>query len=107
MIFFFEHCVFYSSIDALRNASIVSGWIALVVTSLTLGGLIYYGIPVDQYIQKHYIQFIVSSLIVSYLVSIALYLRARRKPKAALSQYGSTGKVYNIYTEPTNVAYKN
>jgi hypothetical protein len=80
-----------SSIFLTKWISYFSGFFALVVSLLAFGVAVYLKYPV-QIVHKKFLQLITSGIVFSFILSILLYIKARRGPNANLAPGGNSGK---------------
>jgi len=69
----------------------LNGVWALFLTLGALAGMWYMQVPVVDYVMKHTVHLVVAAILTSFLLSLVLYISARKKPKSALTVYGNTG----------------
>ncbi|KAG7460895.1 hypothetical protein MATL_G00203770 [Megalops atlanticus] len=70
----------------------INGFYAFLFTAAALGVAVYKGVDLS-YIHAHFLQFAVSSLILSTLLSVYLYIRSRWAPSDELAPGGNSGNV--------------
>ncbi|XP_036405784.1 delta(14)-sterol reductase LBR isoform X2 [Megalops cyprinoides] len=70
----------------------INGFYAFLFTAAALGVAMYKGVDLS-YIHTHFLQFAVSSLILSTLLSVYLYIRSRWAPSDELAPGGNSGNV--------------
>ncbi|PIK42772.1 Lamin-B receptor [Apostichopus japonicus] len=69
----------------------VNAFYALVLSLLFFGLLVYYEMPFDVVIKK-YLAVITTCMVLSIVMSIALYVKAKRAPSSELAPSGNSGK---------------
>lgn len=68
----------------------ISGFFALIVSLMAFTGAVYMKYPI-QIVHTKFIQLITSGIIFSFVLSLLLYIKARRGPNASLAPGGNTG----------------
>lgn len=68
-----------------------SAFYALVLSLVFFGLLVYYEMPFDVVIKK-YLAVITTCMVLSIVMSIALYIKAKRAPSSELAPSGNSGK---------------
>ena len=68
-----------------------SGFYALLISLAAFGTAVYLKYPVQKVHQK-FLALITTGLLFSFLMSIVLYIKARRGPNSKLAPGGNTGK---------------
>ncbi|XP_043915779.1 delta(14)-sterol reductase LBR isoform X2 [Protopterus annectens] len=71
----------------------INGFYAFLITSAAVGTAVYYKIDL-LYIYDHFIQFAATATVFSLLLSIYLYIRARRVPSDELAPGGNSGSIF-------------
>ena len=69
-----------------------NGFFALVISLLAFGVAVYLKYPV-QIVHKKFLQLITSGIVFSFILSILLYIKARRGPNANLATGGNSGNL--------------
>ncbi|XP_063428276.1 delta(14)-sterol reductase TM7SF2-like [Mytilus trossulus] len=74
-----------------------NGFFALIVSLLAFAGAVYMKYPI-QIVHTKFIQLITSGIIFSFVLSLLLYIKARRGPNASLAPGGNTGNfLYDFF----------
>ena len=82
-----------------HRVSLLAGFMAFVVSVTSFGALLFFKYPVTILYDK-FLPFMTSSIIVSVILSILVYIKARTAPNHALATGGNSGRppcVIQIY----------
>lgn len=80
--------------------SVSPGFFAIVVSSLAVAAVVYYGVDLT-YIHSNFLQLASASFLISVLLSVYLYVRSRYAAPAQLALGGNSGKGKDLQLPPS------